>query len=280
VKVYYYKVMIGIIGLGFVGTAIYKSLVEYKGCSDIVGYDRYKKFDWSVKSLKGCLDSDMLFLCLPTLYNTFSHDYDYSALEIVLRELDSTNYKGVIIIKSTIIPGTVERLEKICTNLNIIHNPEFLRERCSVEDVNNQQRVILGKGDKCSDEMLERVVNFYNKYYPTASIKIVEARESEALKIYINTFCSVKIQILNELSQLSGKIGVDYDVVKDMMIDGNWMGPRHTSVPGYDGKPSYGGHCLPKDSRALLSMMKRVGATNYKVLEASITERDEMRESS
>lgn len=271
---------IGIVGLGFVGSGIYKSLVECKGCSskDVIGYDRYKKFDWSVKSLKECTVCDILFLCLPTLYNKFTKSYDYSALEIVIGELAGSNYNGLVVIKSTVTPGTVAKLERIGGNgINIVHNPEFLRERCAVEDVNNQTDIVIGRGEKCSDELVDRLVKFYGMYYPLGVVKVIGAKDSEALKIYINTFCSVKIQMLNELALLSEKIGVNFDTVKGMMIDGNWMGERHTSVPGYDGMMSYGGHCLPKDSKALLELMKSVGCEQLDVLEASVGERDRMR---
>ncbi len=117
---------IGVIGLGFVGNAIYKSLVDCKKCpvENVLGYDRFKKFDWSVKSLRECLVCDILFLCLPTLYNKFTKSYDYSALDIVIGELVGRGYNGAVIIKSTVTPGTVEKLEKI-GNINIVHNPEF-----------------------------------------------------------------------------------------------------------------------------------------------------------
>ncbi len=271
---------IGIIGLGFVGTAIYISLIEHKKCltKNVFCYDKYKKLDWSVESLEDCLVCDIMFLCLPTLYNKATKSYDYSALKNVIEELKENKYGGVVVIKSTVTPGTVEKLEIIGENgINIVHNPEFLRERCAVDDVNNQQQIIIGRGAKCSDQMIDRIIKFYGLYYPDGKIKIISSKDSEALKIYINTFCSVKIQMLNELALLSEKIGVNFDIVKQMMIDGNWMGDEHTNVPGYDGQLSYGGHCLPKDSKALLEMMRDIGCERLNVLEASVNERDQMR---
>lgn len=68
----------------------------------------------------------------------------------------------------------------------------------------------------------------------------------------------------------------DYNVVKDLMLKNKWINPMHTDVPGPDGKLSYGGYCFPKDTNALLNHMKRVN-TPYKVLEATVKERNIMR---
>ena len=87
----------------------------------------------------------------------------------------------------------------------------------------------------------------------------------------------MKVQIFNEFHFLCERKGVDFEVVKDLMLKNNWINPMHTEVPGPDGLPSYGGLCFPKDTNALNHLMKTVGTPN-KVLQACIEERDSMRE--
>lgn len=303
------EIKICVVGLGFVGGAIFKSLVGLNDdmLVEIIGYDKDKSKNNDIKeemvregisgetcgnkwrlvdSLEECVKSscDIMFLCLPTLYSGDNGGgYNYDALVEVINHLRLLEYSGIVVIKSTVTPGTVRWLEGVGRDiesgvgLDIVHNPEFLRERCAVEDFIGQERIIIGKGEFCSDKACDKVVDFYKRGWPEASIEVISALDSSALKIYINTFCSVKIQMLNELFLLSKQIGVDFDVVKKIMIAGNWIGDRHTSVPGYDGELSYGGHCLPKDSKALLALMKEKGCDERGVLEASISERDKMR---
>ena len=97
------------------------------------------------------------------------------------------------------------------------------------------------------------------------------------MKSFVNCFYSVKIQFFNELYLLCEKMGCDYNNVKNLMLKNKWINPMHTDVPGPDGKLSYGGYCFPKDTNALAEHMKRENVT-CKVLEATIAERNEMRD--
>ena len=97
------------------------------------------------------------------------------------------------------------------------------------------------------------------------------------MKIYLNCFYSVKIQFFNELYLLCQKTETNYNNIVDLMLKNNWINPMHTKVPGTDGKLSYGGYCFPKDTNALLQFMKTMDSP-CKVLEATVDERNEMRE--
>ena len=262
--------LIGIIGLGFVGTAILESLKK-KDVSTVV-YDKFK--DGGIGSLDDCLDADLIFLCLPTVYDYNINNYNLQPTEENLEILNNRNYKGLLVNKSTVIPGTTEKLSQKYDNLNLCHNPEFLTAATANEDFYDQRHIVLGKTESCSN--FELVEKFYRKYWPEARISKCSSDESEAMKLGCNCFYSVKIQFFNELYLMCQKQNMDYNKVKDMMIGNDWINSMHTKVPGTDGKLSYGGFCFPKDTNALNSHLKRLKLPNM-VMNATIEERNLMR---
>lgn len=262
---------ISIIGLGFVGGAMKQSF-ELKGCCNVKGYDKYKLSD----SFEECLNTDITFLALPTIFDEEKKEYDKSCIYEVCGDLEKHNYKGLVVIKSTIEPTTTNKLALQFPNLKLIHNPEFLSASTAFNDFHNQTHIVLGKSLNVTDSELENLINFYKVLYPTADISICTCIESESMKIFVNCFYSVKIQFFNELYLLCQKTECDYNNVVSLMLKNNWINPMHTKVPGTDGKLSYGGYCFPKDTTALLNHMIR-NNTPHQVLNASINERNEMR---
>lgn len=262
---------VSVIGLGFVGSAMFESFRQ-NGVTDLTGYDKYKK----IGSLESCLESDLAFLALPTPYQESKAEYDKSAIDETLSFLSSENFTGLVVIKSTVEPETTAKFSRKFKNLAILHNPEFLTERTALEDFNNQKHVVLGAGPSCESAQLKNAIDFYSKFYPKANISICTSTESESMKIFANSFYSVKVQFFNELYLLCEKSGCDYNTVKSLMLENGWINSMHTQVPGPDGLLSYGGSCFPKDTNALLKYMKKYG-TPSRVLEATIIERNEIR---
>ena len=262
---------IGIIGLGFVGGAIFKSF-NLKAIN-VEAYDKYK--NGGIGKLENMLNKDILFLCLPTIFDEKKNSYNKDPIYETCDFLKKNDYKGLIVIKSTVEPETTKNL-CIRYNLKFIHNPEFLSAATAFYDFHNQEHIVLGKSEKCSDSDLEILKTFYLKNYPDSIISLCSSTESESMKSFVNCFYSVKIQFFNELYLLCKKTNCDFDVVKSLMLKNKWISPHHTRVPGPDGKLSYGGYCFPKDTNALLQFMKNKNS-NYKILEATILERNEMR---
>jgi len=265
------NLQIGIIGLGFVGSAMEKSF-NLLGISPIC-YDKFK--NGGIGTFEKVIQTGILFLCLPTPYDSQSHSYDKSAIYETCEKLSKIEYKGIVVIKSTIEIGTIEFLEK-SWQLNYIHNPEFLTARTAFEDFHSQTHIVLGRGSLVSDEQYSQIVRFYSQLYPNAKISECKAGESESMKLFCNCFYSVKIQFFNELYLLCGKLGLDYLKVRDLMLSNGWINPMHTTVPGPDGKLSYGGLCFPKDTNALNELMKSLGTPNG-VMDSVIQERNSMR---
>ena len=260
---------IGVIGKGFVGGAIVNSLKKKK-IKDIIVYDKYK--DNGIGDKKNYLDTDFLFICVPTNYEDSIKSFDLINIEEHLIYLNENKYKNPVIIKSTLEPESCNNFKKKY-NLNIVYNPEFLSEKTADYDFHNQKHIILG-GDK---KYVDQIEEFYNRYYPEAIISKMSLVESECVKIFCNSFYAVKIQFFNELYSLCDNCdNCDFNKIKKAMILNGWINPMHTNVPGSDGKLSYGGKCFPKDTNTLNEYLKRKNL-NHKVLESVILERNIMR---
>lgn len=264
---------IGIIGLGYVGSAIYDFYSNIKGIDDIGVYDKYK--NGGIGSFKQCLNSDFLYLCLPTPYCSKTKRYLVDQIEITVENLYKNEYNGIILIKSTVLPGFSAKLSKIYTDLNILHNPEFLSAKTASKDFANQSHTILGFTNSNQD-IKDKLVAFHRMIFPKSELTLCSSDESETIKISANSFYAVKIQFFNEIYDLCQKREINYNIVKNAIIKNGWINKMHTDVPGHDGMLSYGGACFPKDTKSLLEFMKRSGVY-CSVLDATVNEKEEMR---
>jgi UDP-glucose 6-dehydrogenase len=271
---------IAIIGLGFVGGSMDKSFrqkIHDGGLHEkynIVGYDKYKKVYNT--TINDCLNANIIFTALPTLFDTSNKGYDNTPTIDVITELYENGYRGCVVIKSTVEPTFTENLANKFVGISFVHNPEFLTARTAYEDFHNQTHIVLGKHSQCNNDVFALLKQFYSDLYPSALISDCNTNESECMKIFCNTFYSVKIQYFNELYALSNSIGASYDVVLKLMLQNGWINSMHTQVPGPDGLLSYGGLCFTKDTMALLEFMKKSN-TIHAVLDATVEERTMMR---
>ena len=257
---------VGIIGLGFVGGSMFKSF-KLKGVN-CVGYDKYKdmgKFD-------DIINTNILFLCLPALFDEERCMYNKDEIVKTLDKLE--DYKGLIVIKSTVEPESTNILSKKYPNLRISHNPEFLTARTAFEDFHNQTHIVLGKGPHC--DSIQELYDFYHEYYPNAEISTCTALESESMKIFCNSFYASKVMLFNEYFLLCKKNGSDFEKIKSLMLKNDWINPMHTNIPGPDGSLGYGGACFPKDTKALNEYMKNLKSENM-VLQGVINECEKVR---
>ena len=266
--------MAAVVGLGVVGEAALQSF-ELKNVFPLHGYDKYK--DGGTGSLKECCTAPLILLCLPTPYDDSLKTYDKQAIHDTLRKLTDLEYKGIVIIKSTVEPGTTALYSKEFPTLTLCHSPEFLSAKSAFEDFHNQQHIVIGKGPNCTNTQTDILYRFFHTNYPQADISLCTCTEAESMKCFVNTFYAVKVQYFNELYTLCQHMDVQYTHVRDLMLKNQWINPMHTDVPGHDGRLSYGGACLPKDTTALLECMRRAG-TPHEVLEGCVSERNRMRE--
>ena len=264
---------IGIIGRGFVGSAVKFGFSPNVGCDA-----ETKVFDVnpqkSTHSLNEVVnDSDFVFISVPTPSDK-NGKIDLSILENCIENISkiATNDNTIFLIRSTIVPGTSSALQEKFPNIKLVFNPEFLTERSANYDFINQSRFILG-GDATD---VSKVSELYKwRFGKTISIIETNFETAELIKYMTNTFLATKVSFLNEMRILSDKIGANWeDAVEGFVRDGR-VGHSHLNVPGPDGKFGFGGSCFPKDIQALISfadhedvdlnVLKGAWKTNLKV---------------
>jgi UDP-glucose 6-dehydrogenase len=253
---------IGIIGLGFVGQAMLRSFLAKD--IDVIGYDKYKK--GGIGEINYIIKCDIVFLCLPAAFNDEIQSYDKTTIHEVCLNLEQSNYKGIVVLKSTVEPETTNNLADKYKNLKIVHNPEFLSVRSAFEDFHHQAHIVIGYSENFLMEN-DDLIQFYSEYYPDAEISICSAIESESVKMFCNSFYASKIMLFNEYYLVCLKNGADFNKIKSIMLKNNLINETHTDVPHDYGLVGHGGACYPK---ALLSYMKEKNS-QCDVLENVIT---------
>ena len=162
---------------------------------------------------------------------------------------------NVVLLRSTVIPGTTRKLDSEFKNVNLIFNPEFLTERSAKFDFINQPRFILGCGDEVMDRYRsEQVADLFRDRFGE-SIPVIETNyeTAELIKYMNNCYFATKVSFLNEMYQISEKSGVDWDIALDGFARDGRIGHSHMNVPGPDGKFGFGGSCFPKDIQAMIN---------------------------
>ena len=266
---------IGICGLGVVGSAISHFFQNARNRVQLCLYDKYKT---EINDFKVLLQTDILFVCLPTPFNEGTQTYNTDELHELFERLHSASYKGDILLKSTVDPEFCATLNNTYPSLLLIHNPEFLTARYALEDFRTQQHVVLGSTVQ-SAHRLPILAGLHSSWFPhPITISLTEAKYSSLMKIACNAFYATKIQFFNELYQLCQATGMEYTTVQKLMTTTNeWLPLMHTHVPGPDGQLSFGGACLPKDTAALLALCRRQ-AIEAPVIDATLEEQRAMRQ--
>jgi len=272
---------IGIIGLGFVGSAIQALLIKNKHLYEgIYIYDKYKTEVNNRKNIfNAILETDIVFICLPTLYDESIQSFNMNEMDEVLKELNEQKYKGILLIKSTLLPNYCSIINDLYPLLKIIHNPEFLSAKTATADFEKQTHIVLGH-TAYSVKFVDIIKVFYEELFAERKNELIfsisNSKIAGLMKLSCNSFYAAKIQFFTELYLLCEKMGISYDETKSMMLKNNWIHPQHTDVPGHDNEISFGGACFPKDISALNKYMTFLGVPNA-VINATINERNEMR---
>ena len=242
---------IGIIGQGFVGSAIREGLENfYKIRTYDIDEEKCNSTHQEV-----CYRSDIIFVCIPTPMRN-SGECDTRILESVVEKIskectsDPGRNRPVLVIKSTIPPGTTERLNKIASvlNGNICFSPEFLTEANSFEDFKNQTRIIIG-GPRPATGLVKQM---FRKAFPTIPIVKTGTKTAEMVKYFTNCFLASKVTFANQMFQICNDNNIDYDKVCEYALYDERIGKSHLAVPGPDGDLGFGGHCFPKDLAAMI----------------------------
>lgn len=249
---------IGLIGLGVVGSAV-------KFGMELIGH---KVFIYDIKhpgtSIDNILGTDLCFLCLPTRTNEDGKN-DTSVVEDIVNKLSKANYKGIVTIKSTVIPGTTDYLAKKYPNLRLAFCPEFLRERAAVIDfVENHDICAIGAYNEKDYQLIKEAHGRLPKNFSKLTPK-----EAEFVKYFSNIFNALRIVFANEFYEVCKATGADYIKIKDCVVKRentpNFYLDCHEKLRGFSGP------CLPKDTLAFASFVKDLGL-NLKLFETIVEE--------
>ena len=264
---------IGVIGNGFVGSAIVSGFMLSVREVKIFDVDTKRSTHTFNQTVNG---SDFIFVCVPTPMETVSGGkIDLSIMNNVMKDISHINTRtdNIVIIKSTVTPGTVESYIERYPNLNIAFSPEFLTERAARLDFINSSRIVIGAREDISD----RVESLFRNRFPYKQIIKTDVATAQFIKYMANCFFSVKVSFMNEMRQGADKLGVNWeDMMTGFVADGR-IGNSHLDVPGHDGHHGFGGKCFPKDLNSFISLFDQHGV-NPLVMKAAWDKNLEVRE--
>ena len=256
---------IGIVGKGFVGSAVQFGFSPNTGCdAEVKVYD--KDPNRSQHSLEEVMnDSDFIFLSLPTPCNT-NGSISLNIVDKALEDINNINNKdNIILLRSTMIPGSTKKFQQKYPELNLVFNPEFLTERSANFDFINQSRIIVGGEPKNTT----KVAGMYRWRFGQ-SMPVIETNyeTAELIKYMNNCFFATKVSFMNDMKLVADKCGVDWDVAVDGFIRDGRIGHSHLNVPGHDGKFGFGGSCFPKDIQAMIDFGRVLGLEMHTLIGA------------
>lgn len=259
ITMFFNRPKIGIVGLGFVGSAI-KDNMEHS--CDLILVDPPKGLQGKYEDL---LDCEGVFLCVPSPQGDDGR-CDTSYLESALDELALLGYTGVVISKSTAPPSVYKTLQ--AKHKNLVHAPEFLTAANASRDYANGKFAIIGGCVGAYQRDAERIIRWGQSGIGD-NVRFCSIDEAALAKYTINTFLATKVAFMNELYSVAVAGGMNYDTVINMVNMDTRIGSSHLKVPGPDGTFGFGGACFPKDTAALLKYAEDIGA-NMMVLDAAV----------
>lgn len=226
-----------------------------------------------ITDLKIALDNcEIIFLCLPTPPNEDGsadlHHVKEVAKEIALYyKNQNISEKRIVVNKSTVPVGTAFEVRSIFDSIlenhqvEIVSNPEFLREGFAVEDAMKPERVVVGTRSEYVEEIMRDI---YKPFLRSGNpIYFMDEKSAEVTKYAANSFLAVKISFMNDLSRYCEAVGADIEKIRLGIGSDTRIGKRFLFAG-----IGYGGSCFPKDVRALLYSAKESG-TPLKIIEAA-----------
>ena len=237
---------------------------------------KQKRLIFTTDLKKAVINSDIIFICVGTPTKKNSNSANLKYVFNVAHELKKiiSKYK-IIITKSTVPVTTGDQIEKILHNLkkkklvDIVSNPEFLREGEAIRDFIYPDRVIVGTNSKKANRILRSlylpIIKKTSRFFSTSR------RGAELIKYASNAFLATKISFINEIANLCEKTDVDIKDISMGMGSDQRIGDRFLRAG-----PAYGGSCFPKDTRALIDTGKKF-KTDLSIVKSVVNSNDKRR---
>ncbi len=194
-----------------------------------------------------CLQADCFFVCVPTPYKP-NNEYDLSILEEVIAKIPDGK---IIVIKSTVNPGTTDDFQNKYSKKKFLFNPEFLTELSAENDFKHPDMQIIG----VSKESYNLASKIMLMLPPAPVMRVVSLIDAEWVKKIRNAFYSTKVVFFNQMYDIVQKTVADYETIRSIIVEDPRIGNSHSFIfhKGYRG---YGGTCLPKDMDSLIDFAK------------------------
>jgi UDPglucose 6-dehydrogenase len=276
------KSTIGVIGYGYVGQAVGHFFSRNRKANVCI-FDKAKPELGNFEDVVS--KSELIFVCVPTPMQQDGSCHtgiveevlDNIYLEAINggRDLDSF----IVVIKSTVYPGFIERMKEEFVNLRVVFSPEFLTEKNSFQDIVNQNRIIVGGDEEDALIVLRYFQNVEKERFESGELNLfaTTSTTAELVKLFANGILAAKIMFCNEIYLIAQALGVEYEEVRQLACLDERIGSSHTMVPGHDGWKGYGGHCFEKDLNNLKNVCKQLNV-DEKVISAVVQRNHEVRE--
>lgn len=238
---------VGIIGCGMVGETVARWLERHDHA--VVRHDPPKGWDRE-KELDDC---QAVFVCVPTPFQERKWPHDaYGDMSLVRQSILYLRGHKIVVIKSTVLPGTTDELSALCQQHTIFFVPEFLSEATADSDYAAPLVNLVG-----INEFTKRSVKELTGIIPNGWTAVPN-KAAETYKLLRNAFAAVKVIFFNEMYDLAEKVKVDYSQLRNLAFCDPWIRGNHTD-PLHGGYRGYGGKCLPKDMKALIAFGESLG---------------------
>ena len=227
---------------------------------DKIIYEQWRKGRISATTdyMQGVKDTEVSIICVGTPSTNKGHlnlDYIYNTSKQIGEALKKKNSFHVIVIRSTVLPGTNKKVGEIISEISgkernigfaVVSNPEFLREGSAVEDYFNPAMTVLGSDNDRALKMMGLIYSDINAQIIKTDIEV-----AEIIKYVNNTFHALKICFANEVGNICKKLSIDSHKVMELFCK-----DTHLNISPYYFKPgfAYGGSCLPKDLKGLKTL--------------------------